>query len=333
MSNNFEKSIYKGSKSTLCVGCGHDSVTANIISALHSQQIDPSQLVKLSGIGCSSKTPTYFASGSFGFNSIHGRMAPLATGVHHANPHLKIIGVSGDGDTASIGLGGFLHLLRRDIPMVYIVENNGVYGLTKGQFSATADKDTPSKKGELNLFEHFDLCALALEAGCRFVARSFSGDAKQLGPLLKAALNFNGTAFIDIVSPCIAFANHEGSTKSHNYVKENKSAINEVDFIEDQDQITADYDKETLVAVSDSHYLKFNKLAENHDVSSLYSAKDIVSKSKDKKSIMTGLFYLNKERKLPNRPTDQPAKNRVTLDEATSRLSKNDFDNIMTQYK
>ncbi len=329
MSNSFQKSIYKGSKSTLCVGCGHDSVTANIISALHSQQIDPSQMVKLSGIGCSSKTPTYFSSGSFGFNSIHGRMAPLATGVHSANPHLKIIGISGDGDTASIGLGGFLHLLRRDIPMVYIVENNGVYGLTKGQFSATADKDSASKKGSLNLFEHFDLCAMALEAGCRFVARSFSGDAKQLGPLLKAALNFNGTAFIDIVSPCIAFANHEGSTKSHSYVKENKIAINEIDFIEDQADIQTNYDKEALVAISDSHYLKFNKLAEDHNIGSLESAKNIISKSKNKNSIMTGLFYLNKETNL----SIKPAKNRVALDESTSRLSKIDFDNIMSLYK
>ncbi len=198
------KADYVGAKSTLCMGCGHDTITSHIITAFYQSGIDPYDVAKLSGIGCSSKTPAYFLSKSHGFNSIHGRMAPIATGVHLANSKQVLIGVSGDGDTASIGLGSFAHMLRRNVPMLYLVENNGVYGLTKGQFSATADKGSLAKSGVANPYDSIDLCALALEMGCDFVARSFSGDAKQLVPLLNLALRHKGTAFIDIISPCIA---------------------------------------------------------------------------------------------------------------------------------
>ena len=206
MKNNFGLTTqdYQGSKSTLCTGCGHDSVTQAIVSAYHKSGIHPFKVAKLSGIGCSSKTPAYFLKQSHGFNTIHGRMASIATGAKLANRELQVIGISGDGDTASIGLGGFVHLLRRNLPMVYIVENNGVYGLTKGQFSATADPQSAQKSGDLNPFANLDLCSLALESGCEFVARSFSGDAKQLVPLLQAAVEHNGTAVIDVISPCIA---------------------------------------------------------------------------------------------------------------------------------
>ena len=192
---------YTGAKSTLCSGCGHDSITNNLISALYQSSINPYKVAKMSGIGCSSKTTAYFLNKSHGFNSLHGRMAPVATGAKAVNHELSMIGVSGDGDTASIGLGGFCHMLRRNVPMVYLIENNGVYGLTKGQFSATADKGTTQKSGQLNQFESIDLCALAIELGCTFVARSFSGDAKQLVPLLRSALQHPGTAVIDIISP------------------------------------------------------------------------------------------------------------------------------------
>ncbi|MCB0413597.1 MAG: hypothetical protein KDD50_04650, partial [Bdellovibrionales bacterium] len=225
------KNDYKGAESTLCTGCGHDSVTNHLISALFQLDINPHQLIKISGIGCSSKTPTYFSNASFGFNSIHGRMAPLATGAGVANRQLKVVGISGDGDTASIGIGGFAHLIRRNIPMVYIVENNGVYGLTKGQFSATADLETKGKHGEKNVFENIDLCSLAIELGCGFVARSFSGNAKELVPLIEAAFKHNGTAFIDVISPCVTFANHDGSTKSYNSLKETLESLHTIDFV------------------------------------------------------------------------------------------------------
>lgn len=227
----FSRAEYKGLPSTLCTGCGHDSITNQIIGALYQSQISPYDIVKLSGIGCSSKTPAYFLNQAHGFNSIHGRMAPIAMGVHLAKSQLKIIGVSGDGDTASIGLGGFAHLVRRNIPMVYIIANNGVYGLTKGQFSATADLKDITKAGEKNIFQTLDVCRMAIDLGCNFVARGFSGDMKQMTAILSAALRHEGTAVIDVISPCVTFANHDGSSKSYDYAKEHLSAYHEVEFL------------------------------------------------------------------------------------------------------
>jgi 2-oxoglutarate/2-oxoacid ferredoxin oxidoreductase subunit beta len=212
---------YKGSPSTLCDGCGHDAITSQIIKAFYELGIEPHNVAKLSGIGCSSKTPAYFLNRAHGFNSTHGRMPSVATGVSLANKDLRLIGVSGDGDTASIGLGQFCHLVRRNVPMIYIVENNGVYGLTKGQFSATADLGSKLKTGVLNELPPIDLCGLAIELGCGFVARSFAGDPKQLVALLKAAASHKGTAVLDVISPCVTFNNHEGSTKSYKYANGN----------------------------------------------------------------------------------------------------------------
>ncbi|MCZ0932031.1 MAG: thiamine pyrophosphate-dependent enzyme, partial [Oligoflexia bacterium] len=228
----FDKSNYQGaSPSTLCLGCGHDQISKHIIQAFYQAGVNPFSIAKISGIGCSSKTPNYFLKQSRGLNGIHGRMASLATGVKIANRNLKVIGVSGDGDTGSIGLGSFLHTVRKNIPMIYIVENNGVYGLTKGQFSATAQKDSFLKKRQNNPFYQMDLCRLALSAGCGFVARSFSGDNKQLIQLLKLALKYEGLAFIDVISPCVAYGNEKDFPHSFNSMKENKFPLNELDII------------------------------------------------------------------------------------------------------
>src|SRR5213079_2484449 len=232
---------YEGAVSTLCAGCGHDSISAAIIEACFELALAPHRVAKLSGIGCSSKTPTYFLGQSHGFNSVHGRMPSVLTGASLANRDLIYLGVSGDGDSASIGLGQFAHSLRRGVNMLYIVENNGVYGLTKGQFSATADRGSKSKRGQVNSDEPIDLVLLALALGTTFVARGFSGDKEQLVPLLKAAVAHRGAAFIDVVSPCVAFNNHPGSTKSYDYVREHNEAVNRLDFMPDRAPITTDY--------------------------------------------------------------------------------------------
>jgi 2-oxoglutarate ferredoxin oxidoreductase subunit beta len=287
---------YQGAKSTLCTGCGHDSVTQAIINAYHRSQVHPFKVAKLSGIGCSSKTPAYFLKQSHGFNTVHGRMAPIATGAKIANSQLKVIGISGDGDTASIGLTGFVHLLRRNLPMVYIIENNGVYGLTKGQFSATSDFESRQKSGELNPFASLDLCALAIESGCEFVARSFSGDAKQLIPLIQAAIEHPGTAVLDILSPCIAYANHEGSTKSYDYVKSHKVALQELGIITEKSETTADYDPGSTVAITlaNGSILTLKKLLpDDHDIQDAGHALQLLRESREKGQILTGLFYKN----------------------------------------
>lgn len=219
------KDDYKGLPSTLCTGCGHDLITNHIINAYLRANVSPSDVIKVSGIGCSSKLPAYFMSKSFAFNSMHGRMAPVATGIKIANPKMSIIGISGDGDTASIGIGGFVHLIRRNVPMVYIIANNGVYGLTKGQFSPTADKSSPLKNNETTPYDNIDLCTLSLEMGCGFVARSFVGNAKQTVSIIEAAIHHPGTAIIDIISPCITFNNHESSTKSYSHLKKHEDTM------------------------------------------------------------------------------------------------------------
>jgi 2-oxoglutarate ferredoxin oxidoreductase subunit beta len=222
---------YQGGASTLCKGCGHDVVTNTIISAFYEMGVEPHMVAKLSGIGCSSKTPAYFLDKAWGFNAVHGRMPAIATGAALANRRLVGIGISGDGDTASIGMGQFVHLLRRNVPLIYIVENNGVYGLTKGQFSATADEGSRSKGGAVNELPAIDLCALAIQLGCGFVARSFSADRKQLLQILKAAVAYEGTCMIDVLSPCVTFNNHEGSTKSYDWGRDHEGPVHEVGFV------------------------------------------------------------------------------------------------------
>lgn len=292
---NLEIKDYQGGKSTLCTGCGHDSITKHIIDAYFRSSVHPFKVAKLSGIGCSSKTPAYFMNQSHGFNSIHGRMAPVATGAKMANHQLNIIGISGDGDTASIGLGSFIHLLRRNPGMVYVVENNGVYGLTKGQFSATADENSVQKNGDRNPFQSLDLCSMALEAGCGFVARSFSGDGKQLVALLSAAIRYKGTAFIDVISPCIAYGNQEGSTKSYDYVREHKVSLQELGFIQPKAETKADYapGEATTIEMADGSTLILKKLNVDHDVTSRSAAAETLRTHREKGEIITGLFYLN----------------------------------------
>src|ERR1700716_96691 len=245
----FTRRDYEGPVSTLCPGSAHHSISAAIIRASFELALPPHRIAKLSGIGCSSKTPTYFLGNSHGFNSVHGRMPSVLTGANLANRDLIYLGVSGDGDSASIGLGQFAHCMRRGVNMVYIVENNGVYGLTKGQFSATADKGSKSKRGIANSDEPIDMVSLALQLGASFVARSFSGDKEQLVPLIKAAIEHKGAAFIDVVSPCVAFNNHSGSTKSYDYVREHNEAVNRLDFITSRDEITTDYAPGTVTTV------------------------------------------------------------------------------------
>src|SRR5437667_2684021 len=259
---------YEGTVSTLCAGCGHDSISAAIIQACWELAIQPHRVAKLSGIGCSSKTPTYFLGQSHGFNSVHGRMPSVLTGANLANRDLIYLGVSGDGDSASIGLGQFAHCIRRGVDMVYIVENNGVYGLTKGQFSATADKGSKARRGAVNTDSPIDLVAMALQLGASYVARSFSGDKTQLVPLAKAAIAHQGAAFIDVISPCVAFNNHAGSTKGFDYVREHNDAVNKLDFISPREPIKVDYDPGTVEIVEqhDGSKLALRKLSPDYDV-------------------------------------------------------------------
>src|SRR5512144_716981 len=258
---------YEGKISTLCAGCGHDSISAAIIQACWELAIEPHRVAKLSGIGCSSKTPDYFLGNSHGFNSVHGRMPSVLTGANLANRDLIYLGVSGDGDSASIGIGQFMHVLRRGVNMVYVVENNGVYGLTKGQFSATADKGSRAKRGAVNNDEPIDLVMLALHLGATFVARSFSGDKEQLVPLVRAAVMHRGAAFIDVVSPCVAFNNHPGSTKSYDYVREHNEAVNRLDFMPERAPITTQYAPGELqeVMLHDGGTIRLRKVHADYD--------------------------------------------------------------------
>jgi 2-oxoglutarate ferredoxin oxidoreductase subunit beta len=288
---------YEGSVSTLCAGCGHDSISAAIIQACWELAIQPHRVAKLSGIGCSSKTPTYFLGQSHGFNSVHGRMPSVLTGANLANRDLIYLGVSGDGDSASIGLGQFAHSIRRGVNMCYIVENNGVYGLTKGQFSATADRGSKAKRGAVNTDEGIDLVSLALQLGATYVARSFSGDKAQLVPLIKGALTHEGAAFIDVVSPCVAFNNHEGSTKSYDYVRDHNEAVNRLDVITLKTEITADYEPGTVQEVRqhDGSVLRLRKLEDAYDPSDRIGAMTYVQSRYAEGEIVTGLLYVHEE--------------------------------------
>jgi 2-oxoglutarate ferredoxin oxidoreductase subunit beta len=286
---------YEGAISTLCAGCGHDSISAAIIQAFYELDVAPHRVAKLSGIGCSSKTPTYFLGNSHGFNSVHGRMPSVLTGAALANRDLIYLGVSGDGDSASIGLGQFAHVLRRGVNMVYIVENNGVYGLTKGQFSPTADKGSRSKRGAVNSDEAIDLVLLALALGATFVARGFSGDKAQLVPLIKAAVAHRGAAFIDVVSPCVAFNNHPGSTKSYDYVREHNDAVNRLDFITERAPITADYPEGGVrdVVLHDGGLVRLRKLDADYDPSDKVGAMAYLEARRARGEVVTGLLYVD----------------------------------------
>jgi len=286
---------YEGAVSTLCAGCGHDSISAAIVHACFQMSLPPHRIAKLSGIGCSSKTPTYFLGASHGFNSVHGRMPSVLTGANLANKDLIYLGVSGDGDSASIGLGQFAHSIRRGVNMVYIVENNGVYGLTKGQFSATADRGAKSKRGVANTDEAIDMVSMAIQLGATYVGRSFSGDKAQLVPLIEGAIAHGGAAFIDCVSPCVAFNNHPGSTKSFDYVREHNEAVNALDFMSDRAEITVDYAPGTveLVKQHDGTLLQLRKLATDYDVHDRIAAQTYLSQRHAQGEIVTGLLYVD----------------------------------------
>ena len=286
---------YEGSMTTLCAGCGHDSVTAAVVQAFWDLSIAPHRVAKMSGIGCSSKTPAYFLRDAHGFNGVHGRMPALATGANAANGDIIYIGVSGDGDSLSIGMGQMSHAIRRNVNLLYILENNGVYGLTKGQFSAAADKGSTSKKGEANTMEAIDGALLALTLGASFVARSFSGDKAQLVPIIKAGLAHQGFAFIDVISPCVTFNDHEGSTKSYAYTREHNVEIVQADFVPPATAITADYEAGSVrnVMMHDGSWVRLHKVAEDYDPTDRDRAYAYIRDAQSKGEVVTGLLYID----------------------------------------
>jgi 2-oxoglutarate ferredoxin oxidoreductase subunit beta len=324
---------YQGGKSTLCAGCGHDAVSNQIVRAFYEMNVKPEMVAKFSGIGCSSKTPAYFLGRAHGFNSVHGRMPAVATGAMLANHHLVSIGVSGDGDTASIGLGQFMHMVRRNIPMIYIIENNGVYGLTKGQFSATADEGSKLKTGVVNDLPPMDLCALAVELGCGFVARGYAGDPKQMVNILKAAIAHDGLAVIDVISPCVTFNNHDGSTKGYAYSKEHDELLHQIGFVQSYEQIEIDYEPGTVreVTLHDGSRLILKKLEEDYDPSSAVQALQRSHKAIDDGAMLTGLIYLRPEKKSFISLLNMSEKPLWSLNEAETRPPKEALDQIMRE--
>jgi len=291
----FTRRDYEGRISTLCAGCGHDSISAAIVQACWELDIEPHRVAKLSGIGCSSKTPDYFLGASHGFNTVHGRMPAVLTGANLANRDLLYLGVSGDGDSASIGLGAFANAMRRGVRMAYIVENNGVYGLTKGQFSATADQGSKNKKGAVNSDSPVDLVGIALQLGASYVARSFSGDKEQLVPLIKGAMTHGGAAFIDVISPCVTFNNHGGSTKSYDYVRQHNEAVSRIDFMTTGEEITADYSPGEVIDVPQhgGTMLRLRKLHADYDPTDRYAALAYMHQHAARGELVTGLLYLD----------------------------------------
>ncbi|GJM26990.1 MAG: 2-oxoglutarate ferredoxin oxidoreductase subunit beta [Phycisphaerae bacterium] len=326
---------YKGAASTLCAGCGHDAITSSIVKAFFEMDVPPHQVAKLSGIGCSSKTTNYFFNTSHGFNSVHGRMATIATGTAIANRNLINIGISGDGDTASIGLGNFCHMIRREIPMVYILENNGCYGLTKGQFSATADKGSHKKGGDVNPNMPIDCCALAIEMGCGFVARSFSGDPKQVRTLLKAAIAHGGTALVDILSPCVTFNNHEGSTKSYSYAKAHEDPLHDIDFIPSYEQIEVDYEAGAMqvVTLHDGSAITLRKLELDYDATNRSSARKLLEAARYEGLFYTGLLYYNEKSSTIQDNLNLVNEPLATLPESMICPDQKVFDEIMDSFR
>jgi 2-oxoglutarate ferredoxin oxidoreductase subunit beta len=323
---------YRGSKTTLCAGCGHNAISERIIDAKYEMGVAPERVMKLSGIGCSSKSPAYFMSRSHSFNSVHGRMPSVSTGAILGNHTMLALGVSGDGDTASIGMGQFVHLLRRNLPMIYIIEDNGVYGLTKGQFSATADLGSKLKTGVINDLPPIDTCSLAIQLGATFVGRSFSGDKKQLLTMLKAAISHKGTVMLDVISPCVTFNDHEGSTKSYKFMQEHDEPINELGFVPVFEDIEVDYDHGTTLDVKmhDGSSLRLRKIREDYDPTNKIAAVKTLMEAHEKGDVLTGVFYVDTQK-----PTfvdllnlvDQPLS---SLQESVIRPSKEVLDKVMT---
>jgi len=326
---------YKGGKTTLCAGCGHNSISERIVEAFYDLGVNPYTVAKFSGIGCSSKSPAYFLGLSHGFNAVHGRMPAIATGAMLANRTLMGLGVTGDGDTASIGLGQFMHLVRRNVPMIYVIENNGVYGLTKGQFSATADLGSTLKTGLANDLPPFDCCALALKWGATFVARSFSGDKKQLQAILKTSIAHRGLSVIDVISPCVTFNDHTGSTKSYSYMKDHEEVLQELDFVPFFEDISVDIPEGEVrdVQMHDGSHLRIRKLERDFDVTDRFKALQALEETEAKGEVLTGVLYLN-----TNKPTfldlldlaDEPV---ATLPESRVRPTKSVLDSVMDELR
>jgi len=326
---------YKGGKTTLCAGCGHNAISERIIDAMYEMGVKPEHVAKLSGIGCSSKSPAYFMSRSHSFNSVHGRMPSVATGAMLANRNLLALGVSGDGDSASIGIGQFVHLMRRNLPMIYIIEDNGVYGLTKGQFSATADLGSKLKTGVVNDLPAIDTCALAIELGATFVGRSFSGDKKQLHSMLKAAIAHKGTVMLDVISPCVTFNDHDGSTKSYKYMKDHEEPLQDIRFVPHFEEIDVEYDPGTTIEVTmhDGSRLRLRKLEEGYDPTQRIDAIHRLLEAHEKQEVLTGVLYLD-----PKAPsfldllnmTDQPL---ATLPESVTRPSREVLEQCMQELR
>jgi 2-oxoglutarate ferredoxin oxidoreductase subunit beta len=326
---------YKGGKTTLCAGCGHNSISERIIESFYDMGVSPFNVAKFSGIGCSSKSPAYFLGLSHGFNGVHGRMPAIATGALLANHTVMGIGVTGDGDTASIGIGQFMHLVRRNLPMIYIIENNGVYGLTKGQFSATADLGSTLKTGTSNDLPPFDCCALALKWGATFVARSFSGDKKQLQAIIKTAIAHKGLSVIDVISPCVTFNDHAGSTKSYSYMKEHEQVLHELDFVPHFDDISVDIPEGQVmdVPMHDGSHLRIRKLDRDFDPTNRLAALAALEESEAKGEVLTGVLYVNTQK-----PTFMDLLNigdeaLGTLPESTTRPSRAVLDQVMEELR
>jgi 2-oxoglutarate/2-oxoacid ferredoxin oxidoreductase subunit beta len=326
---------YKGGKTTLCAGCGHNAISERIVDAMYEMGVQPERVAKLSGIGCSSKSPAYFMSRSHSFNSVHGRMPSVATGAMLANRNLLTLGVSGDGDSASIGIGQFVHLMRRNLPMIYIIEDNGVYGLTKGQFSATADLGSKLKTGVVNDLPAIDTCALAIELGATFVGRSFSGDKRQLHSMLKAAIAHRGTIMLDVISPCVTFNDHDGSTKSYKYMKDHEEPLQEINFVPHFEEIDVEYDAGTTVEVTmhDGSRLRLHKLEAEYDATNRIEAVRRLMEAHEKQEVLTGVLYVN-----PKAPTfidllnmtEQPL---ATLPESVTRPGREVLEQCMEELR
>src|SRR5215475_6858269 len=314
---------YKGSKTTLCAGCGHNAVSERIVECFYELGVQPHQVAKFSGIGCSSKSPAYFLGLSHGFNAVHGRMPAIATGAMLANSKLLGLGVTGDGDTASIGIGQFMHLVRRNLPMIYIIENNGVYGLTKGQFSATADLGSTLKTGTANDLPPFDCCALALKWGATFVARSFSGDKKQLQAIIKTAIAHKGLSLIDVISPCVTFNDHIGSTKSYGYMKDHEQMLHELDFVPHFEDISVEIEEGEVrdVEMHDGSHLRIRKLGRDYDPTSKLAALAALEEAESKGEVLTGVLYVNTTKPTFIELLDMSDHTLATLPEAVVRPS------------
>jgi 2-oxoglutarate/2-oxoacid ferredoxin oxidoreductase subunit beta len=322
---------YRGGKSTLCAGCGHNAISERVIDAMFEMGVEPERVMKMSGIGCSSKSPAYFMNRSFSFNSVHGRMPSVTTGAILANQTMMALGVSGDGDSASIGIGQFVHLMRRNLPMIYIIEDNGVYGLTKGQFSATADIGSKLKTGVINELPPIDTCSLAIQLGATFVGRSFSGDKKQLLAMLKAAIAHKGTVMLDVISPCVTFNDHEGSTKSYKFLQENDEPINEIGFVASFDDIEVDYDSGEVLDVQmhDGSHVRLRKLLADYDPTNKANAVHTLMEAHEKNEILTGVFYIDTKKPTFIDQLDLVDEPLGTLPESLTRPPKSALESLM----